>query len=71
MDFINPRYRDRPLASDDRIDAITRGVVTIKLNDTAISKLRAKDVKWRSQGFTAAQQQGPNRKSKSGVREGN
>lgn len=45
MEFANPRHRERLLASADIIKIITRGEITIALNDTSISKAKDKEAR--------------------------
>lgn len=57
--FANPRHRDRFFASADRIKTITRGLIIIVPDDTAISRLKTKDAKGGSLRFSAARLQVP------------
>lgn len=43
MEFANPHHMDRFLALADKIKTTSRGMITIKRDDTAVSNIKAKD----------------------------
>lgn len=46
VEFDNPWHRDWVSASTGRIKPITRVVVTMKLDDTAVNRIRSEEDKW-------------------------
>lgn len=59
VEFVNPRNGDRFLVAADGTKTITRGDITIELDDSAIARIRSKGAKGGSPGFMTPWLQAP------------